>query len=89
LSRTEQRLDGCDSHQILLAGDLSGDVLEDTVPEQSDPRCAQVAELPVSLRLGHLTAMYCLVEERQHLCALAAAPFAALARSGSAEHDPF
>jgi len=44
---------------------LPGDVLEDTVPEQPDPQPAQVAELPVSLRLGHLTAMYCLVEERQ------------------------
>jgi hypothetical protein len=50
-----------------LAGDLPGDVLEDTVPEQPDPQPAQVAELPVSVRLGHLTAMYCLAEERQHL----------------------
>ena len=101
-SGREQRLDRCDSHQILhgigelpverdqsvglelgqsyvlgvkrvrpakLVGDLPCGVLKEVfvVFAQMDPHPARVEEASLSVFLGHLTAVYCLVEERHHL----------------------
>ena len=100
LPGSEQRLDRCDSHQVLhgmgelpverdqgvglelgqgdvlgvervrppeLVGDLPCDDLKLVVFEQPDPHPAHVVEAPPGILLGHLTAVYCLVEQRQHL----------------------
>ena len=50
-----------------LIGDLPCDDLKLVVFEQPDPHPAHVAEASLGILLGHLTAVYCLVEERQHL----------------------
>jgi hypothetical protein len=95
LLRSEQRLDGCDSHQILHGiGDLPTErdqsvglelgqsdvlgvkrvrlpelvdipcrVLKLVVFVQPDPHPARVEEASLGSLLGHLTAVYCLVEE--------------------------
>src|SRR5208283_3233364 len=50
-----------------LVGDLPCDDLKLVVFEQPDPHPARVEEAPLGILLGHLTAVYRLVEERQQL----------------------
>src|SRR6266487_6856516 len=50
-----------------LAGDLPCDILKDAVSEQPNPRPARVVESSAGILFGHLTAVRCLVEEREHL----------------------
>ena len=96
LLRSEQRLDRCDSHQVLhgigelpverdqsvglelgqsdvlsvkrvrppeLVGDLPCGVLKEVVFVHPDPHPLRVEEASLGILLGHLTTVYCLVEE--------------------------